>query len=64
MKTAHLNKQQLNQQYSSLCSQLGDSVLKLEQLQNFIQELKDEINSLNQKSLLIDQISQQESNHE
>jgi len=37
----------LNKKYSSLCQQLGDSILKLEQLQSHIENLKSQISTLN-----------------
>lgn len=57
MKTHETLKNQLNQQYSSLCTQLGDSILKAEKLSQHIQSLKDEINSLNKKSIQLDELN-------
>ena len=43
-----MNKQEfLNTKYLSLCQQLGDSIVKLEQLQSHINNLKSEIEALN-----------------
>jgi len=49
-------KQILNQQYSSLAQQLGDSIVKAEKLQQHIENLKSQIEALNAASIIIDSL--------
>ena len=47
-------KSQLNQKYTALCSHLADCNLKLEKLQEQIQNLKSQISSTEQISIMLD----------
>ncbi len=49
-------KQILNEQYSSLAQQLGDSIIKLDKLQLHIENLKKQIETLNEASIVIDSL--------
>lgn len=46
-------EKELNKRYGDLCQKLGDAILKREQLDELIKELKSQIDSLNKNYPLI-----------
>lgn len=46
-------EKELNKRYGDLCQRLGDAILKREQLDELIKELKSQIDSLNKNYPLI-----------
>lgn len=49
--------EKFNSSYQHLCQQLGDAVLKLEQIQSHIDSLKTKIRALDDAYLMLDQAS-------